>query len=388
MKIRLLTVLSLLLLSLPSEAQKRKHARAPQPTPEELEHQEKIACMTANTEKVMFIDSIVVRKSDFLHYFHLNPEAGSIATYQEHFKTNRQPNAYVYRNEIGNKCYLSQENGEGAINLYSSEIVGKKWTRPSKLRGINDEKQFQRMNYPFMMGDGTTFYFAAEGGDGLGGYDIYSTTYDETENRFLRPVNIGMPFNSEANDYMYVIDEYSNTGWFASDRNQSEDMVCIYIFVPSKIRQTYDAERYTPEQIANFARINDITATWDDEQQLGQALSRLQMTINRKNQKSTGREFTFVINDEVTYYQTSDFRAANNASRWHQLMSLSARLQALEKALSKARDYYVSASADERDDLHEEILASEQKQHELTQEIHQLEKDIRNAENNYLTKNK
>ena len=32
---------------------------------------------------------------------------------------------------------------------------------------------------------------------------------------YLVPENVGMPFNSPYNDYMYVIDEYNNLGWFA-----------------------------------------------------------------------------------------------------------------------------------------------------------------------------
>ena len=379
----------MLLFAQPSFAQKRKVAVAPpQPTPEELERQEKLERMRANTEKVMFIDSIVVNKADFLKYYNLNPEAGRIERYQDYFKSNRHPNSIVYLNAFGNKCYLAQQNNEGIMNLYYSEIVGNKWTRPSRLKGINDEKEFTLANYPFMMGDGVTFYFAAQGKNGVGEYDIYTTTYDEEEGRFLRPVNIGMPFNSEANDYMYVIDEYNNIGWFASDRNQPEGMVCIYIFVPSKMRQTYDPEVYTPEQIADFARIADITKTWDDEKELGQALARLQMTTNRKKQETTGKEFTFVINDNVTYHNLKDFRAKGNAQQFHELISLNARLQAVDKTLTKARDYYATANAEEKEDLREEILASEQKRQELTVDIHRLEKSIRNTENTFLSKNK
>ena len=40
---------------------------------------------------------------------------------------------------------------------------------------------------------------------------------------YLAPENVGMPFNSPYNDYMYVIDEFNNLGWFASDRYQPED---------------------------------------------------------------------------------------------------------------------------------------------------------------------
>ena len=388
MRIRIMLFIALLLLTSSADAQRKKrNVRQPAPTAQELKHKEKMDRMTANTAQVMFIDSFVVNKADFLSRYILNPETGKIDTYQKLYNTQRQPNAYVYINELGNRCYLSQENNEGVINLYSSERADNKWTRQTKLRGINDEKAFTRVNYPFMLGDGETLYFAAEGEEGLGGYDIYTSTYDKDAQRFLQPVNLGMPFNSEANDYMFVIDEYSNIGWFASDRNQPADTVCIYVFVPES-RKTYNPELFTPEQISNFARITSIADTWTDKQKLDQALARLQMTRDRSRQTVEGRDFIFVINDDITYYRLSDFKAPDNVRRYHELSSLRASYNKLTKVLQQARDYWPTAPKDEIEELRTEVPATERRQVELYQLIQDKEKEIRNNEILFLTKNK
>lgn len=386
--IRIMLFVALLMLTSSADAQRKKrNVRQPAPTAEELMHKEKMDRMTANTAQVMFIDSFVVNKADFLSRYILNPEAGRLDTYQNLYNTKRQPNAYVYINELGNRCFLSQENNEGIINLYSSERVDNKWTRQTRLRGINDQKEFKRVNYPYMLGDGETLYFAAEGDEGLGGYDIYTSTYDKDTQRFLQPVNIGMPFNSEANDYMFVIDEFSNIGWFASDRNQPADTVCIYVFVPES-RKTYNPEVYTPEQIANFARIASIADTWTDKQKLDQALARLQMTRDRNRQTIEGRDFIFVINDDITYYQLSDFKEPKNVKRYHELSSLRASYDRITKALQQARDYWPTAPKDEVSELRAEVVATEVRQFELYQNIRNKEKEIRNSEILFLTKNK
>ena len=57
-------------------------------------------------------------------------------------------------------------------------------------------------------------------------------------------------------------------------------------------------------------------------------------------------------------------------------------------ALDKARDYYVQAAQDERDELRSEILASERTQSQLQRKIHETEKTIRNSEIIFLTKNR
>ena len=107
------------------------------------------------------------------------------------------------------------------------------------MRGLADEPE-DNLNYPFMLSDGQTLYFAAKNEESLGGYDIYMTRYDNDERKYLAPENLGMPFNSPANDYLLVIDEFNNLGGFASDRNQPADSVCLYTFIPNESRRTYE----------------------------------------------------------------------------------------------------------------------------------------------------
>ena len=387
MKIRCLLISLLMLLTLSATAQKRK-APKPKLTPEQIERQAKLERMTENTQRILFIDSAVVPKAQFLSAYCLAPEVGQVARYQDIFNSQQQPDAYVHVNELRSRCYLSLAPTDTTMQLYKSENLENRWSRPQQLKGINDDGLFQRVNYPFMMGDGQTFYFAAEGGDGLGGYDIYVTRYDAEEDQFLHPVNIGMPFNSEANDYLYVIDEYSNLGWFATDRNQSSDSVCVYLFLPPASRRTYSAEGLDIEEIAPYARIDRIADTWTDDTARQDALTRLQDISKRRHQQTDDREFTFVINDDVTYTRLSEFRAPGSSRLFQELQSLRQQHQRLVTALDKAREYYAQATQSERNELRSEILASERTQSQLQRQIHDTEKTIRNSEIIFLTKNR
>ena len=385
MKIRSIFILFLACLLLPTMAQRRK---APKLTPEQLEHQAKLERMTANTQRIMFIDSFVVPKANLLSAIRLSPEVGQVSRYQDIFHTEQQPDAYVHINELGSRCYLSLAPTDTTMQLYRSENLEKHWTQPQQLKGINDDAQFPRVNYPFMMGDGQTLYFAAEGGDGLGGYDIYVTRYNAEENQFLHPVNIGMPFNSEANDYFYIVDEYSHLGWFATDRNQPADTVCVYLFVPPTARTTYSASGFSPEEIAPFARIARIADTWTDDEARQDALARLNAVTQRQHEKPVEQEFAFVINDATTYTRLADFRAPGNLEQFLQLQDLRRQYQQLVSTLDTAREQYAQAGNTERSKLRPAILASEQQQYALRQEINNTEKAIRNNEIIFLTKNK
>ena len=97
---------------------------------------------------------------------------------------------------MGNKAYFSQPDDSLKQQLCTSDLLGGEWSKPQLLNGISEG--ISETAYPFMLADGLTFYFAGKGEESIGGYDIFMTRYDAHNNSFLKPENIGMPFNSEA----------------------------------------------------------------------------------------------------------------------------------------------------------------------------------------------
>lgn len=92
------------------------------------------------------------------------------------------------------------------------------WSEPTPLFDEDVDAAF-----PFMLSDGCTFYFASRSEQGLGGYDIFRSYRDSDTGEFQNPVNMGLPYNSPADDYMLAIDEYTGAGWWATDRNGAVD---------------------------------------------------------------------------------------------------------------------------------------------------------------------
>ncbi len=385
MKIHLLFLLLLLLVSAPADA-KRKKKRQPKPTAEQLAHQEKLNRMLTATQHVMFIDSFVVPKNDFLKHYHLNSEAGTILRTRDLLRGVKSADSYAFVNSLQDRRMMSRPVKDTVSVLYNSDYIAGQWTDPTPLAGLQPDSLFYQFNYPFLMGDGQTLYFAANGSGGIGGYDIYMTVYDEETGRYMHPVNIGMPFNSEANDYMYAIDEYDSLGWFVTDRRQPQDTVCVYVFIPTATRETYDPLTYTPEQMASFARIDSIRATWEDKRQLQTALQRLR---DRRMGTSapTAPAFHFVINDNLEYHNLRDFKLSDNRQRMRQLLDLRKKYQEVTMSLKKARQFYDRATRRELPQVHQEIQNSEQEKTTLRQQILTLEKNIRNTENQFLTNN-
>ena len=169
-----------------------------------------------------------------------------------------------------------------------------------------------------------TLYFSAKSKEGLGGYDIYVTRFNTDSAKFYHPENIGLPYNSKANDYYCVIDEFDNIGWLVTDRRQPKGKVCIYTFVPAETRTTYDGEVIGEDTLKALAEITRISDTWTDKAKLQSARRRLASLLTR-NDAVKAKTFSFIVNDKTVYTSLSDFKSPKSRERL-------AKLQQMEKA--------------------------------------------------------
>ena len=389
MKIRNIAIIALALLApISMQAQKKKAVvkKAPVVVVEEPQEDPRITEMREATQQIIFIDSVVVAKDDILSIIRLNPESGKLDTFDQFFRSEGHTDSYVYLNEMGNKCYFSDENANGQMQLYTLDKLGEEWSEPLALKGINEG--ISEANYPFMMTDGTTFYFAAKGKESIGGYDIFVTRSDSENGQFLRPENIGMPFNSEANDYLYVIDELSNIGYFVTDRRQPAGKVCVYIFIPPTSRHIYNSDAYSDEQLRGFADISRIANTWGKGTERKLALERLKAISKTNPTQQLKSAVNFIVNDRVTYTDISQFQAPDSPDLYRELQSTKKQLKDIEQLLEKSRNFYAKAKPEDKRVLRTEILDAERQFVRLTADVKTLEKRIRQSENNIINNSK
>ena len=378
-------LLAALLVILPSsvDAQKKKSATKAKvkqkTTVVDNELEQRLESMRGFTQKVMFIDSVVVSKSKLLSSLNIPDEAGSIQAYNKFFNTTDQPNSIVYLNQLKNKCVFSKFS-DGGWDLYSKEMIGEKWSNAVPLKGLDILGDDVDINWPFLLSDGTTLYFAAKGEESIGGFDIFMTRYDETTQSYLKPENIGMPFNSIDNDYFFIVDEYDGIGWFATDRNQPEGKVCIYSFIYNNVRENYVVDEYTPEQLRQLSEIHSISQTWTSNQARLGALEQLTAVYKRKFTQKKKNDFEFVINDELTYTTLTDFRSVEAAEIYVNLNELLRKKNKLDSSIERARVAYPTARQAQREQYKQQLLAAEKQSEKYETDIKNLSKKIRRIE--------
>jgi len=380
MKLRNIAILSLaLLLPLSMSGQKKKKRTAKKKAAvEEPQEDPRITNMREMTQQIIIIDSIVIDKEQILAHLRTSSEVGMLMTTSDFLGKETSGTAFV--NEMGNKAYFSMPDDSLRQQLFTSDLLGGEWSQPQSLQGLGEG--IREASYPFMLTDGITFYFAAKGEESIGGYDIFFTRYDSRNSSFFKAENIGMPFNSEANDYMYAVDEYNKIGYFVSDRRQPEGKACIYVFIPEESRQTYDATTYTEQQLHDLASIKRIADTWGNGKERKAALARWK-NISKQQTLSTNPKdpaTQLVISDALTYSSAKDFRSMDAAGFYSQLVSARRQLETLDSQMDKLRILYQNATKADRKSLSSEILQGEANILKLNKHIKSLEKQARNAE--------
>ena len=240
------------------------------------------------------------------------------------------------------------------------------------------------IDFPFMLSDGTTLFFAGKGVNSLGGYDIFTTRFDAENGVFYVAENYGMPYSSTANDYLLAIDDIYNIGWLVSDRYQPANKVCIYTFIPNKSGEKLSQEKLSEHEKRALAMLNSIKDTWKfgNIEQAKTRLSRFN-DIN-KRQNSTTENVSFVINDKIIYTNKSSFKSAKAKELFAIYERMQKELEATQTHLNKLRTLLINNNKQKLTNISSEILMLERAIVEKRNSLIQCEKDIRIQENKML----
>lgn len=377
----LFILLAISMITIPSQAQRRKKVVKKVPpkvvVEEETPAEKLFKSMLPATAKMMFIDSIVVDKRDFQKHLPVNSNVCLIKDSKEVLSTNPQTETTIFLNEFGSRYYYADGDTLEGTRLYSIDRLGDTWGKKQQLTEIDNT--YVNQNYPILLNDGITLLFAAQGENSLGGYDIFMTLLDNESGQFYKPENYGLPFNSTANDYMVVYDEFNEWGWLVSDRFQPEDKVCIYTFVPASTRNNYREDEISQEKLTSLARLTSIKDTWNNGDRDGK-LAEYRKALKRQ-EASARHDFSFAINDNTIYHSTNQFKSSAARKLFSQLQELHSDLSGLEEKLEKMRAEYSKAKGSRKEQVGKAILSSEAVQSQLMKDIAKTEKQIRILEN-------
>ncbi len=309
---------------------------------------EKAQNMLQSVQEIQIIDSLVVSKKDFFNYYKLSNDAGEIFEVESDSLNNRLLTGFITERE--DRVYFAQINGDNQSDLFAVSKLIDGWADKELLSPqINTTSN---ENFPFLMPDGVTLYFASDGENSIGGYDIFVSRYSRSNNDFLKPENIGMPFNSPSNDYLFAIDEETNIGYFATDRNQLSDKVIIYKFKPNATKILFESEDIN-EKIA-VAQLKKYSLSLDET---------IEHSKESDNKKAK-HEIFFVVTDNIVYTSIEQFESKEALTAYQTARMLESDNVERKRFIEQKRTEYILAKKDDK------------YKQELFREIHLLEQEM------------
>ena len=120
------------------------------------------------------------------------------------------------------------KGGQGGKDLWMasrktpSDAFGKPFNMGPVVNTPGDEM------FPFMRND-TMLYFSSNGHPGMGGLDIFRTTF--SHGTWTKPTNLQFPMNSSGDDFSIVFNPEEDKGFMASNRKGGKGSDDIYAFV-------------------------------------------------------------------------------------------------------------------------------------------------------------
>lgn len=242
----------------------------------------------------------------------------------------------LYAPDWNDVLYFSAEGPSGTRDIMMTMLDDTVWTVPVPVYELSDMSADEI--YPMLSPDGKTMYFASDGLYGVGGYDLYKSVWDEQRQRWSAPQNMGFPYSSPADDFLYVESEDGDYVLFASNRECGGDSV--YVYAIRYEDYPVHAPMTDPFELQELALVNPpvmeteeevLTDIPDNELTIRYMAKMEEVRVLRDSIASTSSSLETLRNE---YVFGND--PAERARLTNEILQLETRIPSLQRALDKA----------------------------------------------------
>lgn len=335
---------------------------------QQIARAEKLQRYLRRVERVAVIDSVLVPLHQMLLQCSLSLEAGRLQY--------DSLGGIEFTNQRGDHRLWSQLVDSSQVLLSSHRLLDT-WTTPDTLPATINFTVCQKS--PYLLNDGVTLYFAAQDSSGLGGLDIYISRYNTTTELYTAPENLGFPYNSPANEYMFILDENQGVGYLATDRFAPQGYVHIYSWAIPEQRQY--CRGMAPDSLAAYAQLRAFAKA-----ELEAPEETIESVVSEKEVLEVPHDaISFVINDSVIYTSVDDFLSQEARQLFIEWERLEKQLIKEHNKLDELRLQYMHAEGAERDTIAPQILQLEGDLVLLQERLVVLPREIRQLETPKIT---
>lgn len=136
----------------------------------------------------------------------------------------------------GNSIFFASKRsgGQGGTDIYMCrKLPNLKWGLPINIGILNTQ---YNEDFPFIAPDGKTLYFSSEGHNSMGGFDLFYSIWDQENNTWSQPKNVGYPVNSTEDDLTISFTENNRVAYISSDREGGQGDMDIWRIVFNEVQ--------------------------------------------------------------------------------------------------------------------------------------------------------
>lgn len=119
--------------------------------------------------------------------------------------------------------FFSAQDTLGVRNIFEIHRADTLWSVPAALPFSSPESEA----YPLLQGN--RLFFSSRGLYGAGGYDLYVSERNPVTGEWSVPENLGFPYSSPADDFLFYNTPDGKYSLFASNRDCPPDSVNVYV---------------------------------------------------------------------------------------------------------------------------------------------------------------
>lgn len=158
-------------------------------------------------------------------------------------------------NPDGNMIFFAskRDGGLGETDIYMArKLPNGQWAIPQNLGNVVNTKY--KEDFPEIAPDGKTLYFSSQGHDGMGDYDLFQTTWNEEDNTWSVPKNLGYPINSADDNRCISFTQDNRVAYLSTVRDGGFGDLDLY-----RVKFNDAEDRYTVLQ--GFVKTVDSTSS-------------------------------------------------------------------------------------------------------------------------------
>lgn len=156
-----------------------------------------------------------------------------------------------------------RDGGLGETDIYMArKLPNGQWAKAQNLGTTINTKY--KEDFPQIAPDGKTLYFSSQGHAGMGDFDLFQSTWNEEENTWSTPKNLGYPINSVGDDRCISFTQDNRVAYISAVRdggfgdldlyrikfNETEDKTVVL--------QGYIAGSDSSKNISTFVTVKDL----------------------------------------------------------------------------------------------------------------------------------